>query len=115
MVDLRECPFCGKTPILFGDGTIDCSNEDCQVNPGLWPVAHISGTMASEKVKQKQIEIWNTRASDAAIKELVDSLEKLKIGSCTCLTKTPDVEYHSDECRYRIICQIIAKYKPQES
>jgi len=26
-------------------------------------------------------------------------------GSCTCLTKTPNVEYHNVSCRYRLIME----------
>lgn len=50
-------------------------------------------------------------ANDAAIKELVGALVALSVASCTCLTKTPDFQFHEKECRYRLICEIIAKYK----
>lgn len=33
-------------------------------------------------------------------------LETMKVGSCTCVTKTHHHEYHSKDCRYRIICEM---------
>ena len=32
--------------------------------------------------------------------------EKLKVGSCTCSTKTPDEEYHKWNCNYRVLCEL---------
>jgi hypothetical protein len=30
----------------------------------------------------------------------VDIIEQM-IGTCTCLTKTPDIQYHDDSCLYK--------------
>lgn len=27
------------------------------------------------------------------------------VGSCTCLTKTPDIKFHKADCRYRLIVE----------
>lgn len=62
-MELRECPFCGITPIEFNDGRIECLNEQCAIQP------------YTDKFNRTQ---WNTRASDAAIKELVDALEEIR-------------------------------------
>ncbi|KVP65642.1 hypothetical protein WJ96_04545 [Burkholderia ubonensis] len=34
------------------------------------------------------------------------ALMKSKIGSCTCLTKTPEARYHHENCLYRQLCEI---------
>ncbi|KVP16885.1 hypothetical protein WJ84_01010 [Burkholderia ubonensis] len=34
------------------------------------------------------------------------ALMKSKIGSCTCLTKTPEVRFHREDCHYRQLCEI---------
>lgn len=36
-------------------------------------------------------------------------LLKAEIGSCTCLTKTHDPEYHDENCRYRILREVGAE------
>jgi len=36
-------------------------------------------------------------------------LEKLKVGSCTCCTTTPDISYHVPTCMYRKIQELINK------
>jgi hypothetical protein len=33
-------------------------------------------------------------------------LDLLQVASCTCGTKTPEAKYHTDSCRYRLICEI---------
>ena len=33
------------------------------------------------------------------IKELISEM----VGSCTCMTKTPDPEYHREDCKYAIL------------
>lgn len=38
-----------------------------------------------------------------------DPFEKLlsaMIGSCTCLTKTPEAGYHKENCRYRLLKEV---------
>ena len=34
-----------------------------------------------------------------------DRLDRLAIGSCNCLTKTPEAKFHREDCRYRWICE----------
>jgi hypothetical protein len=36
----------------------------------------------------------------------LDALSLSQIGSCTCLTKTPDTKFHSDTCRYRLLHEV---------
>jgi hypothetical protein len=35
------------------------------------------------------------------------ALRKLTVGSCSCLTKTPEIEHHEDTCRYKIAAQAL--------
>lgn len=32
-------------------------------------------------------------------------LFRAQCAACTCLTKTPEVEYHKDDCRYRVLVE----------
>jgi len=34
-------------------------------------------------------------------KDIKANLQRMMIGSCSCLTKTPDVSYHYVDCKYR--------------
>ena len=28
------------------------------------------------------------------------------LGSCSCVTKTPDYRHHRDDCRYPVLCEV---------
>jgi hypothetical protein len=45
----------------------------------------------------------NALVSDDLLKFKLDLLQ---VASCTCGTKTPEAKYHTDSCRYRLICEI---------
>jgi hypothetical protein len=36
---------------------------------------------------------------------LLDRLIGLQVGGCTCMTKTPELQYHKPECVYRIVSE----------
>jgi hypothetical protein len=38
--------------------------------------------------------------------EIDSKLTQLKIGMCTCWTKTPEASYHDKSCKYRLVCEI---------
>lgn len=40
-----------------------------------------------------------------ALKLAIDKLDLAMIASCTCTTKTHEIEYHNQNCRYRLICE----------
>lgn len=42
------------------------------------------------------------------IADLKIKLHEMQIGSCTCLTKTPELKYHAEDCRYRVSAEILA-------
>jgi hypothetical protein len=35
--------------------------------------------------------------------DLIERIERACVGSCTCLTKTPEWEHHEINCRYRLL------------
>lgn len=35
------------------------------------------------------------------LEQAMSLLNSLQIGACTCLTKTPDIQYHKDGCHYK--------------
>lgn len=39
------------------------------------------------------------------MKDIADRLLFATIASCTCLTKTPDHEWHQENCKYRIVIE----------
>lgn len=43
--------------------------------------------------------------TEEALDDLQKRLNRIWIATCTCLTKTPDVEFHSDTCTYKGIIQ----------
>ncbi len=38
--------------------------------------------------------------------DVFEKLNRATVASCTCLTKTPEVEYHDENCRYRLLREI---------
>lgn len=38
-------------------------------------------------------------------------LKMMLVGSCSCLTKTPEVRFHDEYCRYRIISEALGTPK----
>ena len=61
------------------------------------------------------LEAWATRTLKAGkrvkeeakphLEQLSRLLSHLTIGSCTCMTKTPELLYHTPECKYRLAAQ----------
>ena len=47
--------------------------------------------------------------------KITHKLQLISIGSCDCLTKTPDIEYHDKFCRYRLITEAIRYIEKLES
>jgi len=47
-------------------------------------------------------------------KILIKKLEMACVGSCTCATKTPVIEYHYDRCVYRLHQESITRIKELE-
>ena len=43
---------------------------------------------------------------------IYDKLSKLMIGGCTCLTKTPDIKFHKENCTYRLAREVEALFIP---
>lgn len=54
-----------------------------------------------------EAEAHGKTAHNAAIREhaLRTALRKLTIGTCSCMTKTPDTAHHSETCTYRIAAE----------
>jgi len=40
---------------------------------------------------------------------------KLVVGTCSCGTKPPDIQYHDPECKYRLASELIEKVEKYES
>lgn len=34
---------------------------------------------------------------------ILKNLRKAKLNSCNCATKTPEIEYHREDCLYRVL------------
>lgn len=49
------------------------------------------------------------KTDKGAIIEARDALIYSSVGSCTCLTKTNDVNYHEDNCRFKVIQKAIER------
>lgn len=43
--------------------------------------------------------------SPELVKDIETGFVKLKLASCTCVTKTPDYSFHEQGCRYRVVCE----------
>lgn len=43
---------------------------------------------------------------------LVNKLYEEAVGSCSCLTKTPEVSAHAEDCKYRILMDRAARLEP---
>ena len=46
------------------------------------------------------------QADEAATERHMRFLGLLQIGGCTCLTKTPELQYHAEDCKYRLAAEI---------
>jgi hypothetical protein len=44
--------------------------------------------------------------ADALTERHFKLLRKLQIGGCTCLTKTPELRFHAENCQYRLAAEI---------
>lgn len=49
-----------------------------------------------------------------SVKVLKTALLKASIGSCSCMTKTPDYKYHAESCNYRFIGEALATTQPSQ-
>ena len=45
------------------------------------------------------------------MKSVLLKLAAMEIGSCTCVTKTPDTSYHSEDCLYRSLVEVRREVK----
>lgn len=69
---LRECPWCKVTPIMFGNGTIECLNDECKIQPALYYDDHPDEPCED---MDGQIKIWNTRATDPLMEKMAAALD----------------------------------------
>jgi len=40
--------------------------------------------------------------------ETISKLRMAQVSSCSCLTKTPDADWHKEDCLYRVLTEAIA-------
>src|SRR3954471_8500436 len=52
----------------------------------------MNNPLTEQRVKEIEAKVLN-----------ITNLAKLIVGSCTCLTKTPVLKFHAEDCRYRVI------------
>lgn len=70
--------------------------------------------MTLEKQMRQMAETRNSEllreleALAAEVAMLREALEVAIIGSCSCMTKTPDAAFHSEDCKYRIIVDALS-------
>jgi len=54
---------------------------------------------------------------DALLKSLTSKMNSISaygiVGGCTCMTKTPELACHSEDCRYRMICEVSEEAEKQ--
>lgn len=97
---------------------IELSNENEKFEIPEWLGKDVSEDLrfANSNLAKHPYENW-TQVEKAEIKEwkLLNSdkekweLMKATIGSCNCLTKTPDSDYHKDDCNYKVISNKLKK------
>ena len=68
------------------------------------------GMVGTAEVVQFCCDLWNWRVKIVAALRLAYALEKnpmhavrLQTGGCTCGTKTPEPEYHAEDCVYAAV------------
>lgn len=47
--------------------------------------------------------------------DLAQALDRACVGSCTCLTKTPEITVHAESCSYRIMAHLAALLREDQS
>jgi hypothetical protein len=53
------------------------------------------------------------QADEAVTERHMRFLGLLQIGGCTCLTKTPELQYHAEDCKYRLAAEIHQALRPR--
>ena len=101
--ELKPCAHCGAVAKHTKSGTYIVNHvSGCAISLYLGATNHwITGP--------KAIKAWQTRATPDIVKELVDVLRKASVGSCNCMTKTPNPDYHAESCFYKTIGNVLAK------
>jgi hypothetical protein len=62
---------------------------------------------------KREVDGTADRAEIAAIED-VATLIGMIVASCNCMTKTPEVAYHSEGCRYRLVCERLEEVREQQ-
>ena len=63
----------------------------------------VNGVM---KLKRK-LKVWKKLNPEVEAKNLISQM----VGGCTCMTKTPDIQYHQDGCQYKEASKKLTKLK----
>lgn len=60
----------------------------------------------SDEAKE-EIRVWKKLNPEVEAKNLISQM----VGGCTCMTKTPDIQYHQDGCQYKEASKKLTKLK----
>lgn len=60
----------------------------------------------SDEAKE-EIRVWKKLNPEVEAKSLISQM----VGGCTCMTKTPDIQYHKDGCQYKEASKKLTKLK----
>jgi len=74
-------------------------NWKIQKQPNKWPNYELRFTVDLDKIAKLEESITDFKRT----------LAILSVGSCNCLTKTPEIKFHSESCRTRIIGECLQR------
>lgn len=72
-----------------------------EFNKDFWPSDFLSAGDVSTLISTAR-EVSRLREAAMGVRKLLGSA---MIGSCSCLTKTPKIQFHDENCRYRLIAE----------
>ena len=64
---------------------------------------------------EKQARMARRLGNSPMTDSLADRLEQATVGSCTCLTKSHDIQYHATDCHYRLFDETAAALREWEA
>lgn len=67
--------------------------------------------MWANRAAQVEAMGQQSAAESLMLEEFAGLLERMKITSCHCMTKTPVHTFHDKNCRYRVVCEALEKYQ----
>ena len=112
------CVYCGME---YPDGTPAAKAKTLTDHIKVCPSHPMRDAETALKNKQAQCEVQAKVIKDmhdaygSRLHSMASLLAICEIGSCSCMTKSPDEAFHKEDCRYRKIRTILNEYEKSKA